>query len=200
MYRGFSGNNAARNPDLLFVILSNWNHSHCLLLIRSMLMQNKHFLLVPVQAKSIQLPKRVVIVKQSKEMQCILALRLPSTAIIKNASDNGHFRHFFDCRSVLNIAVNKGSCWMTATGCTPPTPQQDNQLLYCPLLLCGKLLTQCTAWNQITVAHGMMEEGQLLTDFISKTTLASLAALFTDTPVALLLYFWQTSCPSLLPW
>ncbi len=40
---------------------------------------------------------------------------------------------------------------------------------HCALLLCGKLLTLCAARNQIAVAYGMMEKGQLLTDFFIKT-------------------------------
>ncbi len=42
--------------------------------------------------------------------------------------------------------------WRVA-GDRPATsaPQQGNQL-YCVLLLCGKLLAPCAAWNQIAVA------------------------------------------------
>lgn len=36
------------------------------------------------------------------------------------------------------------------TGCAPLNPQKCIQL-YCALLSCGKLLTLCAAWNQITV-------------------------------------------------
>lgn len=36
---------------------------------------------------------------------------------------------------------------------------------YRTLLLCGKQIMLCAARNQIVVAHGMMENDQLLTNF-----------------------------------
>lgn len=55
-------------------------------------------------------------------------------------------------------------------------------------------------WNLIMLVQGTTENHKLLTDFINKTRQLCLDALWTDTPAALLLYFWQSSClMSVLP-
>lgn len=47
---------------------------------------------------------------------------------------------------------------------TPPSRRHGN-LLYCVMLLSGKLLGPNASWNQITVAHSMMGDGRLWSDF-----------------------------------
>lgn len=54
-------------------------------------------------------------------------------------------------------------------------PQHNNQL-YCDLPLCGKLHALCAAQSQAAVSYGMMEKGQISTDYFIKT-LVYLAAL-----------------------
>ncbi len=54
------------------------------------------------------------------------------------------------------------------TGCTTPTPQQGSLLLLlCPAVVC-KTIHAVFRINQIAVAHGTMENGQLLTDSLLK--------------------------------
>lgn len=69
--------------------------------------------------------------------------------------------------------------------------QQGSQL-HCALLLCGKLLKLCTAWNQITV--------EIIAVWPIWSTWSCLAVLLTDTPEAPLLYFWKKKFLQWYPW
>lgn len=64
--------------------------------------------------------------------------------------------------------------------------------LVCVLRLCWKLLVQYTAWNHIAAARSMMEEVQKIDRALSLKHRVCLAALWTDTPDAVMSYFWQS--------
>lgn len=55
------------------------------------------------------------------------------------------------------VSLCRHHCLRETRSSTSPTSQQGNKL-YCTLLLCGRILMQCAAWNQIVIVHGRMEK------------------------------------------
>lgn len=74
---------------------------------------------------------------------------------------------FFDRGLVLNNAGSNGTRekpqWADTQRAAGDKRQTANSF-FCPLLLWGKLLVPCTAWNQVAVVRDTMQKGQVAYD------------------------------------